>query len=61
MEKKKYRMTVECTSCDFKVSKEIVVEPENLVSAQIQYVGEIASKHKKHPDLNNWSVTSKLI
>ena len=57
--KKKYTLTARCRKCDFKESKDIEVEPENLGNAKILFCKEVASKHKAHPDLNNWNITEK--
>lgn len=57
--KKKYELTARCRKCNHQDSKIVEVEPENLENAKLVYGGEIASKHREHPDLNLWNITHK--
>lgn len=59
--KKKYFLTAKCKNGDFQRTKEVEVEPENLMPAKLQFTKEVASVHRKHPDLNNFEVTHKEI
>jgi hypothetical protein len=51
--KETYALTVKCTLCNFQVTQEVEIEPENLVKAKNEILNQAASIHKKHPDLNN--------
>jgi hypothetical protein len=52
--KETYALTVKCNKCDFQVSQEVEVEPEELVKAKTEMIQQAASIHKKHPDLSNF-------
>lgn len=54
--KETYVLTVKCTMCNFQVTKEVEVEPENLVNAKNELLKQAASIHKKHSDLRNFVV-----
>jgi hypothetical protein len=52
--KEKYVLTVKCKLCDFQVTQEVRIEPENLVQAKTEMIKQAASIHKKHSDLKNF-------
>ena len=54
--KEKYVLTVKCKMCNFQVTQEVEVEPENLIKAKTEMVKQAASIHKKHSDLRNFEV-----
>ncbi len=54
--KETYALTVRCTQCNFQVTQEVEVEPENLTKAKTEMVKQAASIHPKHPDLENFEV-----
>lgn len=55
--KRQYVLTARCREGDFQTTREVEVEPENLASAKLQLAKDVASVHKKHPDLNNFIIT----
>ena len=54
--KEKYVLTVKCKICPFQVTKEIKVEPDELIKAKTEMVEQAALIHKKHPDVTNFDV-----
>jgi hypothetical protein len=54
--KETYTLIVRCKNCDFQVSREVEMEPENLVEAKKELVKQAAAIHKKHPDVSNFMV-----
>lgn len=54
--KETYALTVKCKQCQFQVTQEVEVEPENLTRAKTEMVKQAASIHSKHPDLENFEV-----
>ncbi len=52
--KEKYALTVKCTLCNFQVTKEVEIEPENLTKVKTEMMKQAASVHKKHSDLRNF-------
>lgn len=57
--KKKYKLTARCKDGDFQDSKIVEVESENLANAKVVFCGEVAKKHRKHPDPNQWNITHR--
>ena len=52
--KQKRALTVKCKMCDFQVTQEVEVEPENLIKVKTEMIKQAASIHKKHSDLRNF-------
>ena len=59
--KKKYLLIAICLKCNFTMSTEIEVEPENLTSARFSFTKQVAFIHTKHPHLNDFDVSAKQI
>lgn len=59
--KKKYLLIAICLECNFTMTTEVEVEPENLTSARLNFTKQVASVHTKHPHLNNFDVNAKPI
>jgi hypothetical protein len=51
--KETYALTVKCTLCNFQVTQQVKVEPENLTKAKTDMLKQAASIHKKHSDPKN--------
>jgi hypothetical protein len=49
-----YALTVKCTLCNFQVTQQVEIEPENLTKVKTEMVKQAASVHKKHADLRNF-------
>ena len=54
--KETYALTVKCTLCNFQVTQQVEVEPENLTKVKTEMLKQAASVHKKHADLRNFAV-----
>lgn len=57
--KKKYLVVATCLKCNFSMSTEVDIEPENLTRARLSYAKHVASIHTKHPDLDDFDVSAK--
>ncbi len=54
--KETYVITVKCKMCNFQVSQEVEIEPENLTKTKTELVKRTASIHPKHGDVDNFVV-----
>lgn len=54
--KRTYALTVKCKMCTFQVTKEVEVEPADLIKAKTELLQQAAAIHPKHSDLNNFIV-----
>lgn len=54
--KETYALTAKCTLCNFQVTQEVEIEPENLVKAKTQMLKKAASIHKQHSDPKNFVI-----
>jgi hypothetical protein len=54
--KETYALTVKCTQCNFQVTREVHVEPENLTKEKTEMVKQAAFIHKQHADPKNFIV-----
>lgn len=46
--KETYALTVKCTMCNFQVTHEVKIEPEDLIKVKTEIVKQAASIHKAH-------------
>ncbi len=56
MSKETYALTVKCKMCDFQVTHEVRVEPENLTQAKTEMLQQAAMIHKKHSNVDNFII-----
>ena len=54
--KERYVLTVKCTQCNFQVTQEVRIEPEELVATKNTMLKQAASIHKVHADLSNFEI-----
>jgi hypothetical protein len=59
--KRRFRLTAKCIQCGYQISKEIVSDLANMSTAKNQFIKEVGSIHKQHPELTNFDVTDKLL
>ncbi len=57
--KKKYMLIAICLKCNFTMSTEVEVTPENLTSARLSFTEQVASMHTKHPHLNDFDISAR--
>jgi hypothetical protein len=54
--KETYALTVKCKLCNFQVTQQVKVEPDNLTKAKTDMLKQAAAIHKQHSDPNNFVV-----
>jgi hypothetical protein len=54
--KETYALTVKCTLCNFQVTQQVEIEPENITRVKTELIKQAAAVHKKHGDLRNFVV-----
>jgi hypothetical protein len=54
--KEKYALTLKCKLCNFQVTHEVKIEPEELIKVKTDLMKQAASIHKQHNDPNNFVI-----
>ncbi len=59
--KRRFKLTAKCSQCGYQITKEVTTDLANLSSAKDQFIKDVVSIHKQHPEPGNFDITDKLL